>query len=69
MASVQAWARQMMVKEQSVVTYRDLAKRWEERADLASSLQGRGQCEELAEAYRSLVATLDEAFKPLDPPA
>ena len=55
----------MLVKQETVVMYRDLAKRWDERAVRASSQNGRERCEQLADAYRSLVSVL--VREPLPP--
>jgi hypothetical protein len=49
----------MSTKQATVVTYRDLANRWSERAERARNDNGRERCQELAQAYRSLVDALD----------
>ena len=45
-------------KTDTVVRYRNLAQRWEERAARAPNEGGRERCSQLADAYRSLVSVL-----------
>ena len=45
-------------KSDTVVRYRDLAQRWDERSTRAQSEGGRERCAQLADAYRSLVSVL-----------
>ena len=45
-------------KNDTVVRYRDLAQRWDERAARAANEGGRERCAQLADAYRSLVNVL-----------
>ncbi|HEX5775100.1 MAG TPA: hypothetical protein VFX95_00320 [Caulobacteraceae bacterium] len=45
-------------KSDTVVRYRTLAQRWDERAARAPNEGGRERCSQLAEAYRSLVSVL-----------
>lgn len=47
-----------MEKTDTVVRYRNLARRWEERAANAPNEGGRERCAQLADAYRSLVSVL-----------
>ena len=45
-------------KTDTVVRYRNLAQRWDERAARAANEGGRERCAQLAHAYRSLVNVL-----------
>ena len=45
-------------KTDTVVRYRNLAQRWDERAARAANDGGRERCAQLADAYRSLVNVL-----------
>ena len=45
-------------KTDTVVRYRNLAQRWDERAARAPNDGGRQRCAQLADAYRSLVSVL-----------
>lgn len=48
----------MAVEHDTLITYRQLAKRWDERARRSASQRGRERCGQLADAYRSLIASL-----------
>ena len=45
-------------KTDTVVRYRNLAQRWDERAARAANDGGRERCAQLADAYRSMVNVL-----------
>ena len=48
----------MAIEPDTLITYRQLAKRWDERAQRSADPRGREECEQLADAYRSLVSAL-----------
>ncbi|HEX6866472.1 MAG TPA: hypothetical protein VF122_04495 [Caulobacteraceae bacterium] len=53
----------MVIRQDTVVMYRDLANRWEDRARSSRNDSGRERCEQLADAYRSLVVALTAELK------